>query len=217
MGDELNSCKKSLFEHLHLLIDDRAVLKAMYDIPREQFIPAEYKKKAYDDSPLPIGNNQTISQPYMVALMTSLLRLRETDKVLEVGTGSGYQAAILAKLVSNGHVVTVERFPFLACEARKSLSTLSVTNVDVRVSDFTLGCIECSPYNSIIVTAAAPRLPETLLDQMDDPGRMVIPIGSIDEQKLHIVVKKDGQYDVEDVVACRFVPLIGDGAWPSDD
>ena len=217
MDNELDLSKKSLFENLRRSIDAPAVLKAMYEIPREHFVPPEYKLKAYDNNALPIGNNQTISQPYMVALMTSLLRLRETDNVLEVGTGSGYQAAVLAKLVSNGHIVTVERFPSLAYKARKTLSSLSVMNVDVRVSDLTLGCIECSPYNSIIVTAAAPRLSETLLDQMDDPGRMVIPIGSIEEQKLHIVVKKDGRYDVEDVVGCRFVPLIGDGGWPGDD
>ena len=216
MDNALDVQKKSLFEDLRLLIDDRAVLNAMYEIPREQFVPAEYKSKAYDNTPLPIGNNQTISQPYMVALMTNLLRLCERDNVLEVGTGSGYQAAILAKLVSKGHVVTVERFPSLVCKARNTLSSLSLTNVNVRVSDLTLGCIEYRPYNSIIVTAAAPRLPEALLDQMDDPGRMVIPIGSINEQKLQIVTKRGGHYDVEDVVECRFVPLIGDGAWPGN-
>ena len=214
MEDELTRAKKWLFQRLRREIGDEKVIQAMSQVPRELFVSAAYKHQAYEDIPLPIGEGQTISQPYIVALMTSALELQEADRVLELGTGSGYQAAILARLVPKGRVVTVERMPSLAYTARDLLQALGYTKVAVKAASGGLGCPEEGPFDAIIVTASVPRLPDELLDQMAPHGRMVIPIGSIHDQELVKVLKTDEGHSVNMMGPCRFVPLIGEGAWP---
>jgi len=193
-------------------ITDERVLAAMGEVPRERFVPAEHLGAAFDDNALPIGCGQTISQPFMVALMTQELELAGTEKVLEIGTGSGYQTAILARLC--GRVVTVERIAELAESARQVLESLSITNVEYYVSDGSLGCPEQAPFDRIIVTAAAPEIPKALYSQLVGRGRMVIPIGTTRPQVLQTITRRDGGDLVVDVCQCSFVPLIGAGAWP---
>jgi protein-L-isoaspartate(D-aspartate) O-methyltransferase len=166
---------------------------------------------AYDDMPLPIGCDQTISQPLMVALMTEALRLRGHERVLEIGTGSGYQAAILARL--SRVVFSLERLPALAAQARATLASLELKNVHVLVGDGTLGLPEHAPYEAIIVTAGAPHLPQTLIDQLRPDGRLVIPVGDRVEQVLMRVTKTDTGSHTERLGGCRFVPLIGQRGW----
>ena len=208
-------------------IADRRVLEAMERVPRHLFVPASQRWSAYEDGPLPIGQGQTISQPYMVARMTELLRLPPDSKVLEVGTGSGYQAAVLAELA--GQVWTVERHPELAHQAEELLLQLGYTNVTVIVGDGSLGFPSEAPYDAIIVTAAAPRLPEGLSEQLLPNGRMVIPIreGYAEDCKL-IERLPDPEPDPEgtqagaitpkfretSIVGCTFVPLIGKQGFP---
>ena len=187
----------------------------MEQVPRELFVPPESRNLAYKDAPLPIGQNQTISQPFIVAVMTSALELRGGEKVMEVGTGCGYQAAILSLLVPRGRVLTLERFPQLKRSAENVLRSLGYCNVDVNLAGGTLGCTGKAPYDAIIVTAAAPKLPPVLLDQMPVGGRMVIPIGTIIEQELVKVVRTGEGHTVTMLGPCRFVPLIGPDAWPS--
>jgi len=165
-------------------IEDPLVLAAMLAVPRHRFVPPELRVRAYEDRPLPIGAGQTISQPYIVALMTALLHLSGGEVVLEVGTGSGYQAAVLARLCSVVH--TVEQYPELARRAQQILSELSVTNVRVHTGDGSLGWPAAAPYQGILVTAAAPEVPPALLDQLDDGGRLVIPVGARGDQKLQV-------------------------------
>ena len=210
----LARAKRRLLESLRQSVQDERVLQAMERVPREFFVPEEYRSQAYEDIPLPIGEGQTISQPFIVALMTSALELRETDKVLEVGTGSGYQAAVLAELVPRGRVVTVERIPSLAERARERLQALGYRNVDVKVVCDTLGWPDEAPYDAIIVTAASPRVPRALLDQLGDGGRMVLPVGPMEEQELVKVVRDGDQFRMKLLGGVRFVPLIGPEAWP---
>lgn len=197
-------------------VKDERVIQAIERLPRELFVPLAYRSQAYEDIPLPIGAGQTISQPYIVALMTSALELQDTDKVLELGTGSGYQAAILCELVPKGRVITMERIPTLAHSARQLLRGLGYKNVEVKLAGQTLGCPEEAPFDAIIVTASVPRLPKELLDQLARHGRMVLPVGSLQEQELIKVLKTDEGYSVRVIGPCRFVPLIGEGAWPPD-
>jgi len=192
-------------------IKDKRVLEAMGQVPRHLFIPKDMHSLAYCDGPLPIGHGQTISQPYIVALMTELLELTGQEKVLELGTGSGYQAAILSCLACQ--VYTIERHAVLAQQAEKVLAELGYTNVVVRVGNGTLGWPEYSPYEAIIVTAAAPDVPQPLMEQLADQGRLVAPVGSRWSQVL-VKVKRRGDLLIrEHLTAVAFVPLVGEYGW----
>ena len=215
MERELERAKRRLLEHLAREISDKRVLSAMAQVPREAFIPEASIHLAYEDIPLPIDREQTISQPIMVAMMTAALAPKATDSVLEIGTGSGYQAAILSLL--SKRVITMERFPELAERAQTVLGRLGYDNVTVRPPGTVLGCPEEAPFDGIMVTAGAPRLPRILLDQMADGGRLVIPVGSQREQELLLVKKEEEGYTVKGLGPCRFVPLVGQGAWPQDE
>lgn len=193
-------------------VTDPLVLAAIRQVPRHLFVPEILRAKAYDDSPLPIGHGQTISQPLMVALMTQLLRLKETDRVLEIGTGSGYQTAILSLLAKE--VVTIERLYGLAESARTRLNQLGYTNIQVVVGDGSLGWPVSAPYDAIIVTAGAPEVPKNLLQQMALGGKLAAPIGSRTHQTLVLVEKtKTGETIWHSHGACAFVPLIGEQGW----
>ena len=193
-------------------ITDERVLDAVYRVKRERFVPESLKDRAYDNHPLPIGESQTISQPYIVALMTQALDLRPEDKVLEIGTGSGYQTAILAEL--SGVVYSVERLGPLAMRARTNLYSQGYTNIILISGDGTKGLPECAPFNKIIVTAAAPRVPNTLLEQLKNGGKMVVPVGGKQVQDLQLVEKAlNGRLTKRSLGGCRFVPLIGNEGW----
>jgi len=208
---DLEAARASLIEHLSAEIKDKRVLSAMSRIPRERFVPPESQHLAYEDIPLPIGLGQTISQPFIIALMTEALELTGSEKVLEVGTGSGYQSAILAELTRV--VITVERLSALFKSARQVLVDLGYGNVEVRLAGETLGWPEAAPYDAIIVTAAAPKVPAGLLAQLAVGGRLVIPVGSRYLQELYKITKRKGKNSVENLGGCRFVSLIGRGAW----
>ena len=196
-------------------IHDPRVLAAMREIPRHLFIPAPYDRSAYEDCPLPIGNGQTISQPYIVALMTELLQLNDNDTALEIGAGSGYQAAVLSRIVRN--LTTVERIPSVANLARDNLNTLGISNVVVIVGDGTLGHPENAPYNGIIITAATPEIPAPLIEQLAEGGTLVAPVGSHDLQEL-ITLKKYGKTITRELHGgVRFVPLIGKHGWGGEE
>ncbi len=188
-----------------------SVLGAMRSVPRHLFLPPNMLPYAYSDGPLPIGCSQTISQPYIVALMTDLLHLEGNETVLEIGTGSGYQAAVLACLAKTVH--TIERHAALAEEAAQRLAELGYDNVYVHTGDGTLGWPDAAPYASILVTAAAPHPPEPLLDQLADGGRLVIPVGSWGTQILQVWTKRKKKVEFEDVLAVAFVPLRGKHGW----
>ena len=209
----MEEAKKRLFQDLRRDLGDERVLGAMEQVPRQLFVPAAHRHLAYDDIPLPIGGGQTISQPFIVALMTIALDLKDDDRVLEIGAGSGYQTAILSRLVPRGYVLSIERSPRLAHDARSLLQALGYDNVEVRLAGRRLGAPEESPFDAILVTAAAPRLPESLSDQLAPGGRMVIPVGSLREQDLLKVTKTGDTQSIEDLGPCRFVPLIGEEAW----
>jgi protein-L-isoaspartate(D-aspartate) O-methyltransferase len=189
-------------------IVDRRVLEAMERVPRELFVPPEERERAYDDAALPIGWGQTISQPYMVARICEVLELHGHERVLDVGTGSGYQAAVLAELAAE--VVTIERIPELAEQARAALAEAGYANVDVRVGDGTLGVPDRAPFAAIAVAAAAPDIPETLYEQLEPGGRMAIPVGRRRSQDLLLVVRSPEGPAVVRSVPCRFVPLVGE-------
>ena len=208
---DLEAARASLIEHLSAEIKDKRVLSAMSRIPRERFVPPESQHLAYEDIPLPIGLGQTISQPFIIALMTEALELTGSEKVLEVGTGSGYQSAILAELTRL--VITVERLSALFKSARQVLADLGYSNVEVHLAGETLGWLEGAPYDAIIVTAAAPKVPTGLLAQLAVGGRLVIPVGSRYLQELYKITKRKRKNSVENLGGCRFVSLIGRGAW----
>lgn len=192
-------------------ISDQAVLKALLEIPRHIFAGKANEKRAYDDTPLPIGEGQTISQPYMVAWMTSLLELTGTEKVLEIGTGSGYQTAILCLLAKT--VYSIEKFESLAAEAEKRLSLIGIDNFRIIVKDGTEGLEEHAPFDSIIVTAGAPGVPEPLMNQLKKGGRLVIPIGTSTLQNLTLVTRKSDGFETKELGGCVFVPLLGKHGW----
>lgn len=192
-------------------IGDGRVLAAMGKVPREEFISADDAKNAYGDFPLPIGEGQTISQPYIVAAMVEALEVRPEDRVLEVGTGTGYQAAILGELAKE--VWSIERHAELADRAREILRTLGYANVYVVTGDGSLGLAEHAPYDKILVAAAAPRVPETLVAQLADGGRLVIPVGTRQEQQVLVVRKMGEETVVTTREGCRFVPLVGEQGW----
>jgi protein-L-isoaspartate(D-aspartate) O-methyltransferase len=189
-------------------IVDEAVLGAMERVPRELFVPEPERKRAYRDAALPLGHGQTISQPYMVARIAEALAIRPGDRVLDVGTGSGYQAAVLAEL--GAEVVTIERIPELAEGARESLSAAGYDRVEVVVGDGTLGVPARAPFDAIAVAAAAPGLPETLYDQLRPRGRLVVPVGGPRAQRLEVVVRSPEGPAIVHSVPCRFVPLVGE-------
>lgn len=215
--------RKRLVEKLVMegIIRSEKVRNAMLNVPREEFVPQHQRKWAYVDHPLPIGCGQTISAPHMVAIMTELLNPEPGHIVLEIGTGSGYQAAILAEIVCKqdpvrkGHVYTIERIPDLARFARNNLERTGYSNyVTVIVGDGTKGYPEKSPYDRIIVTAAAPTIPKPLIEQLKPGGIMVIPVGDLGLQRLLIVYKSpDGKLSIKEDTWCLFVPLIGDYGW----
>jgi protein-L-isoaspartate(D-aspartate) O-methyltransferase len=192
-------------------VRDPRVLTAMREIPRHMFIPPPFDRAAYDDCPLPIGNGQTISQPYIVALMTALIRPAAQDNVLEIGAGSGYQAVILAALVRK--VTTVERIPAVADLARQNMAALKVGNTEIIVGDGTLGYPKNAPYDGIIITAATPRVPAPLIGQMAESGRLVAPVGGRDIQELVVLEKFGGRVSESLHGGVRFVPLIGEHGW----
>ncbi len=192
-------------------IRDPRVLDAMRSVPREQFVPPEHRHLAYADGPLPIGEGQTISQPFIVALMTQLLELQGDETVLEVGTGSGYQAAILAHLAKN--VYTIERHAPLARQAEQILSRLGLDNIRIHVGDGTQGYPPAAPYEGIIVTAAAPEVPRPLLAQLADGGRLVIPVGGRRGQYLQRWRRYGDEYKFETLEPVAFVPLLGEHGW----
>jgi len=192
-------------------ISDARVLDAMGRVPRHLFVEEALRDRAYGDHPLPIGEQQTISQPYIVALMTSLLRLSGQEKVLEIGTGSGYQTAVLADLTRR--VCSIERLPGLAMRARRLLEELGYTNAVVRVADGTYGWVDEAPFDRILVTAGAPAVPAPLFQQLAEGGRLLVPVGDAQSQTLHVVEKVDGQMRVSLDCGCVFVKLVGRYGW----
>ena len=211
---DFEAARARLIEHLSTEIRDKRVLVTMSRVPRERFVPPESQHLAYEDSPLPIGLDQTISQPFIIALMTEALELTGSEKVLEVGTGSGYQAAILAELARL--VITTERLPVLAERAKSVLDSLSYTNIEVHLAEETLGWQSEAPYDTIMVTAGAPRVPADLLAQLAIGGRMVIPIGSRYVQELYKITRRKKKNIVENLGSCRFVSLISRDAWEEE-
>lgn len=194
-------------------IRDERVLSAMSRVPRHEFLSEPCQSRAYDDNPVPIGEGQTISQPYIVALMLELLALEPSKTVLEIGTGSGYQTALLAEL--SQHVYSVERHAALAIEAERVLKRLGYQNFTLVVADGSKGLPAHAPFDAIIVAAAAPELPQALFEQLKEGGRMVIPVGPADAQALQVVTKEQGRPVIVEETGCRFVPLIGEQGYRS--
>lgn len=209
---ELAGARDKLVDELSKEINDQRVLAAMRQVPRERFVPKDLRWTAYENRPLPIGYGQTISQPLMVAMMTQALQLTGNEKVLEVGAGSGYQAALIAELALR--VVTVERIGPLAQRARDRLAELGYDNVEVHEAGEKLGWPDDAPYDAIAVTAAAPDVPFELLQQLGEGGRLVIPVGSRNVQELVRITKTPEGAVRNNLGGCRFVPLLGESAWP---
>lgn len=196
-------------------IRDPRVLAAMRAVPRHLFVPPDQRHWAYSDGALRIDMGQTISQPYIVALMTGLMELEGSERVLEIGTGSGYQAAVLAQIADK--VYSIERHPPLAESARQILNLLEIKNVEIHIGDGTLGLPQFAPYQAIMVTAAAPKAPKSLLDQLDKEGRLVIPVGGKFSQTLQVWQRKGAKFTHKAVTAVAFVPLLGDEGWDEKD
>ncbi len=192
-------------------ISDKRVLEIFRKVPRHLFVPENIRASAYDDCALPIGEGQTISQPYMVAIMTEKLNLKGEERVLEIGTGSGYQAAILAELCQQ--VYTVERVETLSKRAEQKVKEAGYTNVEFVVGDGTQGYADAAPYDGIIVTAGCPEIPQPLVDQLKDGGRLIIPVGDIFQQILTTVTKRGEEFTTEESIPCVFVPLVGKHGW----
>jgi protein-L-isoaspartate(D-aspartate) O-methyltransferase len=208
---DLERARENLLKYLDHEIADKHVVEAMRRVPRDAFVPPEQHQAAYDDRPLGIGFGQTISQPFIVALMVQALELRQSEQVLELGTGSGYEAAILAELAQR--VVTVEHIPELAESAKQVLDKLGYSNIEIHLAGKTLGWPAGAPYDAIIVSAGAPSVPKALLDQLAWGGRLVIPTGSRWQQDLLKVTKLKKGNRIQNLGGCYFVPLIGEGAW----
>jgi protein-L-isoaspartate(D-aspartate) O-methyltransferase len=192
-------------------VKDAGVLRAMENVPRHEFVPEQFRARAYDDVPLPIGAGQTISQPYIVAAMTAALRVRPDERVLEIGTGCGYQAAVFSQLAKE--VFSVERQPELALSASERLARLGYANVHVHCGDGTLGLQEFAPFDAILVAAAAPAIPDPLLAQLGEGGRMIIPVGGTEHQELQLIEKRGNSLHKSVLEGCRFVPLVGCHGW----
>ena len=214
MKDTLIARKNMVDEQLvRRGVKDQRVLNAFLEVPRHKFVEEYLKYKAYDDYPLSIGYGQTISQPYMVALMTEAINPQPSERILEIGAGSGYQAAILSRLCSA--VYTIERISALASRARKALDDMGYFNVHIRLGDGTMGLPQDAPYDGIIVTAGAPHVPESLIEQLREDGRLIIPVGDEGIQDLRRIIRtKDGVKE-ESLGGCRFVKLIGKNGWQS--
>ncbi|MEK6646737.1 MAG: protein-L-isoaspartate(D-aspartate) O-methyltransferase [Candidatus Firestonebacteria bacterium] len=216
MKEDLYNCRKERELMVKEQIENRGncnprVLSAMRKVPRHLFVEDKFVQSAYDDNPLPIGENQTISQPYIVALMTDKLELTEKETVLEIGTGSGYQTAILAEL--SEHVYSIERFEKLHKKAKHILELLNYNNIILNTGDGTEGLQEFAPFDRIIVTAFAPEIPQTLIDQLKDNGKMVIPVGESFSQTLMLIIKNNGKIEQQSICGCVFVPLVGKYGW----
>lgn len=196
-------------------IRDARVIAAMKKVPRHLFVEEALQSQAYNDHPLPIGEKQTISQPYMVALMTEAMELKGRERVLEIGAGSGYQTAILAELAQE--VFSIERIRSLAIKARKLIYDLGYFNVEIKISDGTYGWPEKSPFDAIIVTAGSPNIPQTLYDQLALGGRLIIPVGDVHTQDLYRITKTREGMKKENLGGCRFVKLIGKYGWEDED
>jgi protein-L-isoaspartate(D-aspartate) O-methyltransferase len=196
------------------IVDER-VLAAMERVPRHEFVAPELREQAYEDTPLPLAEGQTISQPYIVALMLEALQLQPDHTVLEIGTGSGYQSALLAELAAR--VFSIERHAVLARQAKEVLTRLGYDNITILLGDGSQGLPATAPYDAIIVAAAAPGIPPPLFEQLREGGRMVLPVGPRGEQALQLVVKKEGQPFVSELVGCRFVPLIGEKGYAQEE
>jgi len=197
-------------------ITDRRVIDTMLKLPRHLFVQEAMASQAYNDTSLPIGEKQTISQPYMVAIMTELLELTGVERVLEIGTGSGYQAALLSHLARR--VYTIERIPSLASKARKLFDTLGLTNISMKIDDGSVGWAAEAPFDAIIVTAGAPDIPQALVGQLAPEGRLLVPVGDHSAQMLTLVRKTaDGGFNSEESTPCRFVKLIGSEGWSLTD
>lgn len=196
-------------------IKNQRVLDAFYKIERHKFIPEDLRNSAYADFPMPIGEGQTISQPYIVALMTEYLGLTGKEKVLEIGTGSGYQTAILSELA--GEIYSVERFEVLAVRAQAILNELGYKNIKVKAGDGTLGWKEAAPFDRIIITAASPKIPLPLIEQLADNGKLILPLGESFSQVLTLLEKKEGKLKSVDVCGCVFVPLVGKHGWKNEN
>jgi protein-L-isoaspartate(D-aspartate) O-methyltransferase len=192
-------------------VHDPAVLSVMGCVPRHAFVPAELRARAYEDVPLPIGDGQTISQPYMVAAITAALHLTGAERVLEVGTGCGYQAAILSCLAKE--VFTIEVRPDLATAAAQRLVRLGYANIHMHTGDGTVGFPALAPFDAIVVSAAAPAPPPPLLQQLAEGGRMVVPVGDVENQELQIILRQHGTFRKISLDTCRFVPLVGAHGW----
>ncbi|MBA4392758.1 MAG: protein-L-isoaspartate O-methyltransferase [Desulfobacca sp.] len=190
-------------------INDSRVLKAMFKVERHRFVPENLQSRAYNDHPLPIGKNQTISQPYIVALMTELLQLKGDEKVLEIGTGSGYQAAVLGELAKE--VYTIEIIESLARSAKDRLQELGYTNIKVKAGDGYQGWPEAAPFDAVLVTAAPDHIPEPLFKQLKEGGRMILPVGTYPYQELKKIIKKSGRPEISDLLPVLFVPMTGEG------
>lgn len=195
-------------------IKDLRIMEAMNRIPRHLFVHESFQHKAYGDFPLPIGDNQTISQPYIVAAMTEVLNLKKTDRVLEIGTGSGYQTALLAELA--GQVFTIERIRSLGLKAQSLLERLNYMNIVFKVFDGTYGWPDQAPFDVILITASTREIPKMLVDQLGDQGRLVVPVGGLDKQCLTVMTKKNGRITSQEIGYCKFVPLVGRYGWPED-
>ncbi len=196
-------------------IVDQRVLEVMATVPRHIFVEVGLQGHAYGDASLPIGKKQTISQPYMVAAMTAALELQGGERVLEIGTGSGYQTAVLSKLVKR--VYSIERIAVLAGRARKILDQLQLSNINIKIGDGTIGWVDQAPFAGILVAAGSPDVPAKYLDQLDVGGKLVMPVGDQEQQILMRITRhKDGRFEREQLMGCRFVPLIGEQGWQSE-
>jgi protein-L-isoaspartate(D-aspartate) O-methyltransferase len=195
-------------------IKDLRIMEAMSRIPRHMFVHETFQHKAYGDFPLPIGDNQTISQPYIVAAMTEVLKLKKTDRVLEIGTGSGYQTALLAELA--GQVFTIERIRSLGLKAQRLLEQLNYMNIVFKVFDGTYGWPDQAPFDAILITASTKEIPKMLVDQLGEKGRLVAPVGDLDKQSLTVLTKEHGRITSQEIGYCKFVPLVGRYGWPEE-
>jgi protein-L-isoaspartate(D-aspartate) O-methyltransferase len=215
VDSDMRGARQRLVETLRAKgIRDLSVLRAFEMTPRHQFVPTGLRHRAYEDAPLPIGNGQTISQPWVHARYLELLHLKGTERVLEIGTGSGYQTVLLAHLVAQ--VFSIERIPALMLQARENIQRAGAKNVSLLVGDGTIGWREYAPYDAILVGAGSPTIPQPLLDQLAEGGRLLIPIGDREEQRLVLAERRDGQIITRDEAPVRFVPLIGHHGWESE-